>query len=101
VRLERCIARRRTFGRLGPGDLVSYRRPNYDGWKAFAHGRPEPVSADGMGFILIHPECEGDCEIDLRWTGPGDLWLAAFVSLAPLCLLLVADARLACQKLTN
>jgi hypothetical protein len=54
-----------------------------------------------MGFILIHPECEGDCEIDLRWTGPGDLWLAAFVSLAPLCLLLVADARLACQKLTN
>ncbi len=71
---------------LGMGDLVSVQAAYFDGWKAFVHGRPRSVSADGLGFILVHPECEGDCEIDLRWTGPGDLWPAAFVSLAALSL---------------
>jgi hypothetical protein len=54
----------------------------FRGWKAFVQGREKAVSADGMGFILVHPDCQGDCEIDLRWTGPGDFWLAAAVSLA-------------------
>lgn len=71
---------------LGPGDLVSVQAAYFDGWKALVQGRPTSVSADGMGFILVHPECAGDCEIDLRWTGPGDLWLSALVSLAALCL---------------
>jgi uncharacterized membrane protein YfhO len=59
----------------------------FPGWKATVHGQPAPVSADGMGFIVIQPKCLGDCEIDLAWTGPGDLQLSAVVSLATLGLL--------------
>jgi len=71
---------------LRPFDLVSVQAAYFAGWKAFVHGRSLAVSSDGIGLILIHPECEGDCEIDLRWTGPSDFWLAAFVSLAGWCL---------------
>jgi hypothetical protein len=69
---------------LEPGDLVSVQAAYFDGWKAFVQGHPRAISADGLGFILVHPECQGDCAIDLRWTGPWDLWLSAFVSLAAL-----------------
>jgi hypothetical protein len=71
---------------LGPGDLVSVQAAYFNGWKAFVNGVPKTVSADGIGLILVHPECQGDCVIDLRWTGPADFWPAAFVSFAALAL---------------
>ncbi len=54
------------------------------GRDANVRGRPAPLSADGLGFLLIHPRCQGDCEITLRWTGSPDYWFAAALSLASL-----------------
>jgi hypothetical protein len=46
-----------------------------------------PISADGLGFQVLHPACEGRCEITLRWTGRPDRIPSALVSLAALGLL--------------
>jgi hypothetical protein len=59
----------------------------FPGWKAAVHGEPRQVSADGLGFLVIQPRCQGDCEIDLAWTGRGDLPPAAVISVATLGLL--------------
>jgi hypothetical protein len=72
---------------LHPGDLLSVQIAWFPGWKATVHGQPAPVSADGMGFIVIQPHCLGECEVNLTWTGPGDLPLSAAISLATLGLL--------------
>jgi hypothetical protein len=79
--------RARIRANLRPADLLSVQVAWFPGWKAAVHGEPRPVSADGMGFLVIQPRCQGDCEIDLAWTGRGDLLLAAVVSLATLALL--------------
>jgi hypothetical protein len=80
-------SRARIRANLRPTDLLSVQVAWFPGWKATVHGEPRPVSADGMGFLVIQPRCQGDCEIDLAWTGRGDLPLAAVVSLATLALL--------------
>ena len=46
-----------------------------------------PISADGLGFQVLHPACEGACEITLRWTGRPDRIPSAIVSLGALVLL--------------
>jgi hypothetical protein len=46
-----------------------------------------------MGFIAIQPRCQGDCEIDLTWTGRGDLPFSAAISLATLGLLAFLSFR--------
>ena len=69
---------------LQPDDLVSVQVAWFRGWRAEVRGRPVPLSADGLGFILVQPHCQGDCEITLRWTGSPDYWFAAGLSLASL-----------------
>jgi hypothetical protein len=76
--------RARIRARLAPADLVSVQVAHFNGWKAAIHGTRQPISADGLGFILIRPECQGDCEIELRWTGAWDWWIALAISLVSL-----------------
>jgi hypothetical protein len=59
----------------------------FPGWKARLRGRELAVSPDGMGFLMLQPQCEGDCEIELAWTGRGDRWITAAISAAALALL--------------
>ena len=79
--------RARIRANLHPEDLLSVQVAWFPGWKAAVHGEAKPVSADGMGFLVIQPQCQGDCEIDLSWTGRSDLSMAALVSVATLALL--------------
>jgi hypothetical protein len=78
---------------LHPDDLLSVQVAWFPGWKAAVRGVAKPVSPDGMGFIVIQPHCRGDCDIDLAWTGRGDLPLTAAVSLATLGLLAFLSFR--------
>lgn len=68
----------RIRARLSPGDAISVQTAWFRGWKA----SNATVERDGIGFLLLRPSCQGDCTIDLRWTGPWDYDFAAFVSLA-------------------
>ncbi len=69
---------------LRAGDLVSVQIPWFRGWKAYVGGGRRTLARDGLGFILIQPDCQGDCEILLRWTGPPDWPFAAVISGAAL-----------------
>jgi hypothetical protein len=80
-------SRARVRANLREDDVVSVQIAWFPGWKATLRGKPTPVSADGLGFLLLQPQCTGDCEIDLKWTGRGDLTLTAIVSQAALALL--------------
>jgi hypothetical protein len=66
------------------GDAVSIQVASQAGWKAWIEGRRQAVTADGLGFVLIRPDCRGDCTIALEWTGPSDFYLSAVVSLLAL-----------------
>jgi hypothetical protein len=77
----------RLRAKLRAGDLMSVQVAWFPGWRAEVRGRRVPVVQDGLGFQLIRPECEGDCEIELRWTGRWDYLPAAAVSFGTLALL--------------
>jgi hypothetical protein len=79
----------RIHATLRRDDLVSVQIGWFPGWKAVTNDHPRSISADGMGFILIRPECAGDCEITLTWTGPPDLKLCAWISGVAILLVVV------------
>lgn len=54
---------------------------NLPGWKATVAGQERPILSDGLGFLLIRPQCEGPCQIDLKWTGSPDLYVSALISI--------------------
>jgi hypothetical protein len=68
-------------------DVVSVQVPWFAGWKAWVGNRRIPISADGLGFQVLHPSCDGICEITLRWEGRPDRIPSAIVSLAALAVL--------------
>jgi len=59
---------------------VSY----HPGWKARVNGARRPVSADGLGLMVIEPDCEGPCRIELTYTGGLEMLLARLASLGAL-----------------
>lgn len=69
---------------LRAGDLISVQTAWYPGWKAVVNGMSRAPTADGIGFILIQPECTGDCDITLEWTGIPDFWPSLLVTIAAL-----------------
>jgi hypothetical protein len=64
-----------------PGQLVSVQVTYDPGWVATANGLPAPVTRDGLGLILIHPQCDGACAIALEFSAglERELCLAASV----------------------
>lgn len=82
---------------LRTDDLVSVQVAWFPGWKAYIGTRSIPVSADGLGFLLLKPGCQGPCEISLLWKGRPDQTFAAAVSLLALAgigILIILDPSL-------
>ena len=93
--LQGGTARIRT--NLRKDNMVSVQVAWFRGWKASVHQQSIPVSADGLGFLLLKPGCEGPCEITLSWTGRPDQPFAAGISilaLAGVALLMRHDTQL-------
>jgi hypothetical protein len=83
----------RIHAALRRDETVSVQVAWFDGWKAYVRGERRPAAADGLGFVHIRPECEGACEIMLRWTGPWDQWLSAAVSMLSLAAMVYLARR--------
>ncbi len=64
-----------------PGQVVSVQATYDPGWKAVANGRPAPIVRDGIGLMVLHPDCQGSCEIDLTFEGGLERRLCWFASL--------------------
>jgi hypothetical protein len=61
---------------LEPGEAVSVQVTYTPGWRALVNGAPQRVGRDGLGLILLEPDCRGPCEITLVYDG-GFEWRAA------------------------
>jgi hypothetical protein len=61
-----------------PGQVISLQTCYHPGWHATANGRPAQTRRDGLGFLLIEPECNGPCRIDLSYVG-GTEYLACHI----------------------
>ncbi len=44
------------------------------GWRATVNGQNEPVSADGLGMMVVRPHAAGLCTIDLVWDDREARW---------------------------
>jgi hypothetical protein len=61
--------RARIATQLHPGQVVAVQATYDPGWVATANGRPVLVTRDGIGLLTLHPQCDGRCQIDLRFDG--------------------------------
>jgi hypothetical protein len=66
---------------IGKGQLVSLQTAWHRGWHARANHRSAPIRRDGIGFLVIAPQCEGECHIDLYYDGGWEYNLMRCLSL--------------------
>uniref|UniRef100_Q028P7 Uncharacterized protein n=1 Tax=Solibacter usitatus (strain Ellin6076) TaxID=234267 RepID=Q028P7_SOLUE len=64
--------------------MISVQIAWFPGWKATIGGRAIPVVPDGIGFVVLRPDCQGECEVTLIWSGRADYMISAIVSLIAL-----------------
>jgi hypothetical protein len=76
---------------LKPGEIVSTQINYHPGWHATVKGGDRPVHADGIGLMVVNPDCLGDCEIILDYDGGWSSRLCRAASRGILLLLLAAS----------
>ncbi len=69
---------------LGKDQVISIQMNYHNGWHARANGQPLPVLHDGLGFLLLRPQCEGMCEVELTYDGGWEYMLCRALSLLTL-----------------
>jgi len=60
--------------------LVSVQMNYHRGWHALANGRRAGLLRDGLGFLVIDPQCGGNCEIALTYDGGWEYKLCRWLS---------------------
>ena len=77
---------------LQPQDLVFVQISYHPGWRATVNGAPRPIRRDGLGFLIIEPECSGPCPIRLLYDGGTEMRVAEWVRGITALVLLIACA---------
>ena len=54
---------------LDAGQVIAVQITYDAGWEAYTNGRRQPIRGDAIGLMVIEPDCNGPCEISLRFTG--------------------------------
>ncbi len=54
---------------LRPGDLVSVQITYDPGWRAVVNGHQRPIDSDGLGMMILRPDCSGHCTVELNYDG--------------------------------
>jgi hypothetical protein len=67
--------------KLAPGQVVSVQERYMPGWIAEAGGRRQPIGPDGLGLIVVRPDCR-DCRITITYEGSREIRMAGLGSLA-------------------
>jgi hypothetical protein len=65
---------------VSAGQAISVQTCYHPGWHAKANGRTAPIVRDGLGFLLIQPDCRGPCHIDLTYNGGVEYILCRILS---------------------
>jgi hypothetical protein len=54
---------------LRPGQVISVQITYHPGWHAQVNGVRQTVIRDGLGLMVVKPDCSGPCAIDLSFDG--------------------------------
>jgi uncharacterized membrane protein YfhO len=65
---------------VSAGQAISVQTCYHPGWHAKANGRTAPIVRDGLGFLLIQPDCRGPCHIELTYNGGVEYILCRILS---------------------
>ena len=63
-----------------PDQVISVQTGYHPGWRAWVNGRESDVGRDGLGLLVIHPRCNGPCEIEMIYDGGLEYKLCRAVS---------------------
>jgi len=66
---------------------------HHPGWEARVNGARATVQSDGLGLMVIEPQCEGPCRIELVYTGGREMRAAQAASWGSLLAGLLAALR--------
>jgi hypothetical protein len=75
-------------GLLQPADALFIQISYHPGWRAILHSKRVPIRPDGLGFMVLEPNCNGPCEIDMTYDGGPEMAVAGFARLASLLIVL-------------
>ena len=76
----------RVIAEFSKGQVLSVQISHHPGWSATIAGQPRRVHSDGLGQMVIYPECAGQCVVDLTYDGGLEMTLAKIVSYATILL---------------
>lgn len=75
---------------LRPDEVISLQTTFSKGWKATVAGQPQEVRSDGLGFLIVEPDCIGSCVVTMTYDGGIELLVTSGLSASVMaCLLLV------------
>lgn len=69
---------------LNSGEAISVQISYHPGWRAATEGREVPLRADGLGLIVLEPDCAGRCKVEMKFDGGWEMRLARLAQAAAL-----------------
>jgi hypothetical protein len=75
---------------LQPEHLVMVQVSYHPGWRAMVNGSPRSLQPDGLGFMIVEPQCSGPCQIRLLYDGGTEMRIAHWTSAITAIVLLIA-----------
>jgi hypothetical protein len=75
---------------LQPQQIVFVQISYHPGWRATVNGALRPTRRDGLGFLIIEPQCNGPCQIRLLYDGGAEMRVAEWVRAITAIALLIA-----------
>jgi hypothetical protein len=64
------------------GQVISVQVSYHPGWHAKVNGQARRIEADGLGLMLIRPQCNGPCYVELDYDGGWELRICRYLSFA-------------------
>ncbi len=65
-------------GSFRPDSLLSVQITFDKGWHANVQGQPRRVWGDKLGQMVVDPQCNGPCTVELNWDGGLEMQIARF-----------------------
>jgi hypothetical protein len=80
---------------LAPDQLIYVQVTYHPGWHALVNGRSRRIFGDGLDQLVIAPECNGHCRVDLTYDGGTEMRVAKTLSWSSAigCMLWIILAR--------
>ena len=75
------------------GQIISTQVTFVPGWHATVGGSPQQVYADGLGFLVVKPDCQGSCDFTLWYDGGLEWRITRAVSITTMLLVLLLAYR--------